>query len=127
MKHLAAFSELLLLFFGVTLLFTILNHSAVLPWATMEILWLLYLPLLSFFYAYIFGCHYHFRGGGVFLAFCLIAPPVVFSYYANLPWGYFFFAPLPLLLAAAASILGEAFGNLRQNAQEEKNVNENKE
>ena len=114
MKHLPAIAEILLSFFGITLLFSILNDSAVFPYAVMEDIWLGYLPLLGFFYAYFYGRHYAFRGGGIFLSFCLIAPAVIFSYYLKLPWGYFFFAPLPLVLAGIASILGEAIGNVQR-------------
>ena len=114
MKHLPAISEILLSFFTVTIGFTVLNDSAVFPYPVMEILWLFYPAILSFLYAYFFGLHYSLRGGGIFLSFCLIAPWVILSFLFQLPWGDFFFAPLPLIAAGIAAILGEAFGNVKR-------------
>ncbi|MEG0874185.1 MAG: hypothetical protein RSH79_02590 [Clostridiales bacterium] len=120
MRVIKTASEIFIAIFGVTLLYIILNDAEILPWKIMEKIWLFYAAFCGFAIAYIFGKNFSLSGGGLFLSFCFIIPPTLLSYYAALPWGDFFFAPLPIILAGVFSALGEATARLITKAKIEK-------
>ncbi|MEE0777252.1 MAG: hypothetical protein U0M15_09385 [Bacillota bacterium] len=105
-------------FFTITLIFVTINGLELFPWEVMEILWVFYLPSLAMAAAMLFSKKITRPGGGIFAAFCCVAPPVIISYYLGLPFADNLFRPLPIILSAVSSILGESFVTFRRKSIE---------
>ena len=122
MEWLKTILSVIVSFFIITLLFATVNGLELFSWEIMEKIWLFYLPMLSFSAARRFSRKILRPGGGIFAAFCSIAPPLIVLYYFGLPFADDLFRPLPIVLGAICSILGESLTSFLRKGEKKSDI-----